>query len=159
MVKTFKIYSPPPATSNDGLVDKYIKWNNNNYPCIILNVDGCCLDSPVRSGFDGIIRNIFSHYLAGFSGLIQGSSDILYAELYAIYKNLLLVKDRSIDELVYYSNSLYCAHFIKGPKVKCQIHAMLIKYIKELLSQSNISPYHTLREDNQFTDFHRVLPK
>jgi hypothetical protein len=113
----------------------------------------------VRYGFGGIIRNTFGHYIAGFSGLIEGSSDILYAELYAIYKSLLLVKDRSIDELVYYSNSLYCAHFIKGPKVKCQIHAMLIQDMKELLSQPNISPYHTLREDNQFIDFHLVLPK
>jgi hypothetical protein len=42
----------------------------------------------VQSGFDGIIINAFGHYLAGFSGFIQGSSDILYAELYAIYKGL-----------------------------------------------------------------------
>jgi hypothetical protein len=29
----------------------------------------------------------------------------------------------------------------------------LIKYIKELFSQTNISLYHTLREENQYADF------
>ncbi|KAK2362342.1 hypothetical protein QL285_087413 [Trifolium repens] len=75
---------------NDRLVDRYIKWNNNNHSCAILNVDDRCLDSTVRSGFGGIIRNTFRHYLAGLLGFIQGSSDILLAELYAIYKGLLL---------------------------------------------------------------------
>jgi hypothetical protein len=42
------------------------------------------LGSPVRSGFGGIIRNIFGHYLTGFSGFIPETSDILLAELYAI---------------------------------------------------------------------------
>ncbi|MCI17304.1 RNA-directed DNA polymerase (Reverse transcriptase), partial [Trifolium medium] len=54
-----------------------------------------------------LARNIFGHYLAGF---IQGSSDILLAELYAIYKALLLAKDMSIDELVCYSDSLHCVN-------------------------------------------------
>ncbi|KAK2403585.1 hypothetical protein QL285_053005 [Trifolium repens] len=70
MVRTFS--EPAPPASNDRLVNKYIKWNNNNYPCTILNVDDSCLGSPVRYEFDGIIRNTFGRYLAGFSGFIQG---------------------------------------------------------------------------------------
>jgi hypothetical protein len=70
--------------SNDRLVDRYIKWNNNiKYSCVILNVDGSCLGSSVRSGFGGIIRNTFGHYLAGFSGFILETSDILLVELLA----------------------------------------------------------------------------
>jgi hypothetical protein len=43
----------------------------------------------------------FGHYLADFSGFIQGSYDILLVELYAIYKGLWLAKDMEIEELVW----------------------------------------------------------
>ncbi|XP_045797947.1 uncharacterized protein LOC123892169 [Trifolium pratense] len=155
MVETFKNCFT--ITPNGGSVDRFIKWNNNNFSCTILNVDGSCLGSPARSGFGGIIRNTFGHYLAGFSGYIQGSSDILYAELYAIYKGLLLAINMSIDELVCYSDSLHCINLIKGPQVKFHMHAVLIQDIKDLISQSNVSLCHTLREGNQCADFFAKL--
>ncbi|GAU37585.1 hypothetical protein TSUD_395580 [Trifolium subterraneum] len=128
MVETTRnCFSP---ASNVGLVDRYIKWNNNNYSCVILN---------------------------GFSGFISGSSDILLAELYAIYKGLLLAKDMSIDELVCYSDSLHCVNLIKGPQVKYHIHAVLIQDIKDRLSQISVSLHHTLREGNQCADFFAKL--
>ncbi|XP_045803019.1 uncharacterized protein LOC123896706 [Trifolium pratense] len=155
MVETFSnCFSP---ASNEGSIDRYIKWNHDNYPCTILNVDGSCPDSPVRSGFGGIIINTFGHYLVGFSGFIQGSSDILLAELYAIYKGLLLAKDMNIDELVCYSDSLHSVNLIRGPHAKFHTHAVLIQDIKELLSQTNASLYHTLREGNQCADFFAKL--
>jgi ribonuclease HI len=58
-----------------------------------------------------------------------------------------------IDELVCYSDSLHCVNLIKGPQVKFHIHGVLIQEIKELLSQTNISLHHTLREGNQCADF------
>ncbi|GAU45207.1 hypothetical protein TSUD_139120 [Trifolium subterraneum] len=123
----------------------------------ISRVDRSCLGSPVRSGFGSIIRNTFGHYLAGFSGFISGSSDILLAELYTIYKGLLLAKDMSIDELVYYSDSLHCVNLIKGPQVKYHVHAVLIQDIKDLLSQISVSLHHTLREGNPCADFFAKL--
>jgi ribonuclease HI len=111
-------------------------------------VDESCLGSPVQSGFGDIIRNTFDHYLAGFSGFLQGSSDILLVEMYAIYKGLLLTKDVNINELICYSDSLHCVNLIKGSQVRYHIHAVLIQDIKELLSQTNVSLYHTLREVN-----------
>jgi ribonuclease HI len=118
MVETFRnCFSP---VSNDRLVDRYIKWNNNNHYCVILNVDDSCLGSPIRSGFGDIIRNTSGQYLAGFSGFIQGSSDILLAELYAIYKGLLLAKDINIDDLVCYSYSLHCVNLINDQEKKKQ---------------------------------------
>ncbi|GAU25827.1 hypothetical protein TSUD_30910 [Trifolium subterraneum] len=113
--------------------------------------------SPDRYGFGGIIRNTFGHYIAGFSDFIQGSSDILLVELYAIYKGILLAKDKSIDELVCYYDSLNCVNLIKGPHVKYRIHAVLIQDMKELLSQTNVSLHHTLREENQCADFFAKL--
>jgi hypothetical protein len=60
----------------------------------------------------------------GFSGFIQGSSDILFAELYAVYKGFLLAKDMSVDELVCYSDSLHCVNLINGPQIKFHIYAL-----------------------------------
>jgi hypothetical protein len=71
----------------------------------------------------------------------------------AIYKGLLLAKEMNIDELVCYPDSLDCVNFIKGPQVRYHINGVLIQYIKELLSQTNVSFYHTFREENQCTDF------
>jgi hypothetical protein len=90
-------------------------------------------------------------------GIIQGSSDILFAELYAIFKGFLLAKDMSVDELVCYSDSLHCVNLIKSPQIKCHIYAVLIQDIKKLLSQTNVSLYHTLRDKNQCAYFFAKL--
>jgi hypothetical protein len=68
LVKTF--WNSFSSASNDGLVDWHIKWNNNNYSCIIIkNIFG----SLVRSEFCSIIRKTFDHYLTDFSYFIQES--------------------------------------------------------------------------------------
>jgi hypothetical protein len=81
---------PPYQT---GHLERLVHWNNNNFDCYILNVDGSCLDTPVRAGFGGLIRNSAGFYLAGFSGFIPSSSDILQAELSAIFHGLKIAKD------------------------------------------------------------------
>ncbi|MCI13385.1 S-like ribonuclease, partial [Trifolium medium] len=101
------------ASYVDPLIDRFIKWNNNNYRCIILNVDGSCIGSPIRAGFRGLTRNNSGYYLSGYYGIIHGSSDIKLAELYAIYQGLILAKDMTIGELVCYSDSLHCINLIK----------------------------------------------
>lgn len=63
----------------------------------------------------------------------------------------------NIDELVCYSDSLHCVKLIKDPQVRYHIHDVLIQDIKELLSQTNVSLYHTLREGNQCVDFYAKL--
>ncbi|GAU41508.1 hypothetical protein TSUD_302460 [Trifolium subterraneum] len=148
------IFTSSFSSNSDGTsVSRLIKWNNDNFSCVILNVDGSCLGSPVRAGYGGIIRNDSGFYLSGFSGFIRESSDILLAELYAIYQGLTLAKDLVIDELVCYSDSLLCINLIKGPIVKYHVYAVLIQDIKELISQSNVTLCHTFREGNQCADF------
>ncbi|MCI14143.1 S-like ribonuclease [Trifolium medium] len=63
----------------------------------------------------------------------------------------------SIGDLVCYSDSLHCVNLIKGPHVKYHTHVVLIQDIKELLAQTNVSLYHTLRERNQCADFFAKL--
>jgi hypothetical protein len=106
MVETLKVCFP--STSNGNPTDRFIKWNNNNYPGIILNADGSCLGTPTRTGFGCIIRNNGGLFLAGASGFISGSSDILLAELSAIFHGLNLAKDMGLAELSCYTDSLTC---------------------------------------------------
>jgi ribonuclease HI len=83
MVENFKACFNP--TSNGTLESRIIKWNNNNFSSVILNIDGSCLGSPIRVGFGGVLRNYVGFYLSGLSVYIHNSSDILQAELLAIF--------------------------------------------------------------------------
>lgn len=151
MVENFKVCFKP--ISNDTLDIRFIKWNNNNFSSVILNVDGSCLGSPIRAGFGGVLRNYASFYLSGFSGYIHNSSDILQVELLAIYQGLLLAKSMNIDAIVCYSDSLHGINLIKGLPMKYHVHVVLIQDIKDLLEQNKIIVCHTLREGNQCADF------
>ena len=133
--------------------ERFIKRNNNNLSSLILNVGGGCLGSPVRAGYGGVLRNDADFYLSGFSGYIHGSSDIMFVELYAIYKGFLLAKDLNFIDLICYSDSLHCVNFIPGPSMKFHVYAVLIQEINELLVQVNVIVCHTLRDGNQCADF------
>jgi len=132
--------------------DRFIKWNNGNHSCAILNVDGCCLGTLVRVGYGGVIRNYAGFYLSRFSGYIHDSSDILYAELYAIYQGLILAKSLDITELVFYSDSLLCINLLKGPTMRFHVYAVLIQDVKDLIEEFTVTICHTLREKNQCAD-------
>jgi len=134
-------------------LDRHIRWNNNNFDCAILNVDGSCIGSPVRAGFGGLIRNSAGFFLASFLGFLPSSSDILQAELTAIYYGLSMAKDMGIIELVCYSDSLLSINIINGSSYKFHVYAVLIQEIKVFLSQANYSLHHTLHEGNQCADF------
>ncbi|GAU21723.1 hypothetical protein TSUD_328480 [Trifolium subterraneum] len=60
-------------------------WGN----CMILNVDGSSIGNPGISGYGGLIRNADGAWIHGFFGNL-GVTNILHAELMAIYKGLLL---------------------------------------------------------------------
>jgi len=140
----FCFHQPGSAPASDRLV----RWNNNNFSCAIINVDGSCIGSPTRAGFGGLIRNRGGLYLTGFSGLIQFSSDILLAELTAIFHGISIAKDMGITEMAVYSNSLLSINLITDNFSKFHVHAVLIQDIKDLLATVNFSLNHTLREGN-----------
>jgi len=77
-----------------------IRWNNENFSYHVLNVDGSCLDVPIRARFGVIIRNSAGFYLLGFSRFIPSSTDILFAELTAIQQGLRLAVKMDIEEMV-----------------------------------------------------------
>jgi len=120
---------------------------------IILNVLSSMLTGVVlATRFEQIlalIRNIASFFLAGFSGFLPSSSDILQAELTTIFLGLSMAKKMGIVELVCYSDSLLSINLIIGNTSRFHVYAVLIQEIKVLLSQANYALYHTLREGNQ----------
>jgi len=140
-------------SSSDVQLDRYIRWNNNNFDGNILNVDGSCIGTPSRAGFGGLIRNNSGYYIAGFSGYRPTSSDILQAELTAIYQGLTMAKDMGIDDLTCYSDSLLAINTIKEAPSNYHVYVVLIHEIKVLLFQTNVSLHHTLCEANQCAYF------
>jgi len=99
------------------------------------------------------LRNNSGLFLAGFSGFLLNSDDIMLAKLSAIYHGLVTTKDLGYTELACYSDSLVCINLLNGPVERYHVFAVLIQNIKQLLLQSNITVSHTLREGNQCINF------
>jgi ribonuclease HI len=116
-------------------------------------VDGSCHGNPIRTGFGGVLRNETGLFLAGFSGFIPCSDDILLAELSAIYHGLIMAKDLGYAEIACHSDSIVCINLINGPIERYHIYDVLIQDIKNLLHYTNVTVSHTLREGNQCADF------
>ncbi|PNY07744.1 replication A1-like protein [Trifolium pratense] len=68
-------------------------------------------------------------------------------------QSLTLAKNMAIDELVCYFDSLHYINLIKGPNINYHVYVVLIQDIKELVSQSNTTLCHALREGNNCADF------
>jgi len=132
---------------------RLVKWNCGNFSCTILNVDRSCNGTPIRTGFGGTFRNMHGFFLSAFSGCISYSNDILLAELTTIYHGLRLAKNMGIEDLVCYSNSLLSINLIRWDTSHYHVYAVLVQDIKDLLTTSNFSIHHTLREGNQSANF------
>jgi len=130
---------------------KYMKVVNNLGT--ILNIDGSCMGDLVRTGFGGVIRNNLGTYIVGFSGFINNSHDILFAELTTLYKGLTLAVSLNFEEMVCYSDSPLTVNLINDDYSRYHVYAVLIQNIKDLLSAKNLSLRHSFREDNQCADF------
>ena len=139
------------------LSDRLVRWNNNNYNCVVLNVDGSCLGTPTRASYGGVIRNSACFDISGFSGYLAATSDILFAELSAIHCGLLLAVEAGIEEMVCYSDSMLSINLVTDQASNFHAYAVLIEDIKDLFSTRNFSIHHCLREGNQCADFFAKL--
>jgi len=121
--------------------------------CTILNVDGSCNGDPIRTGFGGVLRNHSGVFIAGFSGFINHSQDILFAKLSALYQGLKLAISLNFEELAYYSDSLLTVNLIKDDLNHFHVYVVLIQNIKDLISSTNFTLQHLLKEGNQCADY------
>ncbi|XP_024630300.1 uncharacterized protein [Medicago truncatula] len=109
------------------------------------------------TGFNGLIRNIAGLFNSGFPGNITNTSDILLAELHAIFQGLRMISDMGISDFVCYFDSLHYVSLINGPSMKFHVYATLIQDIKDLVITSKASVFHTLCEGNYCADFLEML--
>jgi len=91
--------------------------------------------------------------MKGYSGFIPSTSDILQAELTAIYHGISIALDMGITDMVIYSDSLHSINLITENSSHFHAHAVLIQDIRDVLSQGNYSLHHTLREGNFCADY------
>ncbi|XP_024636165.1 uncharacterized protein [Medicago truncatula] len=150
---TEEIRSAYDVSASTPSLDRYIRWNNNNHHCTILNVDGSCNGAPIQTGFGGTLRTHAGRFISGFSGRIHHSKDILFAELTALYQGLLLATNLNYNELACYSDSMLTVNLINDELNPYHVYAVLIQNIKDLISARNFSLHHSLREGNQCADF------
>lgn len=132
-------------------LDRMVRWNNNNFNRVVLNVDGNCLGTPIRAGYGGIIRNSVGFFISGFSGFLATTTDILMAEL--IHRSLLLIVELGVEEMVCYSDSMLSIKLLTEHASNYHAYALLIQDIKYLLHTRNFSIHHCLGEGNQCADF------
>lgn len=126
-------------------IDRMVRWNNNNFNCVVLNVDGSCLGSPTRAGYGGIIRNSAGFYSSGFSGFLATTTDILMAELTAIHRGLLLAAETDIEEMVCYSDSMLSIKLLTEHAFTYHAYAVLVQDIKTCFTPET-SPFITVSE-------------
>ncbi|GAU47648.1 hypothetical protein TSUD_27720 [Trifolium subterraneum] len=132
---------------------KLVKWNALGSPDMILNVDGSSIGNPGVSGFGGLIHNSKGAWAHGFVGNI-GFSNILHAELMALYHGLLLAWQLNIKELWCYSDSETAIKLITEPVDEWHHYAAILLNIKDILAREwRVNIAHTFREGNACADY------
>ncbi|GAU31243.1 hypothetical protein TSUD_149290 [Trifolium subterraneum] len=130
-----------------------VRWNAHGGIGMILNVDGSSIGNPGISGFGGLIRNSDGAWVHGFVGNI-GHSNILHAELLAIYHGLVLAWELDIKDLCCYSDSKTAIKLLSDHVNEWHQYAAIIYNIKNFLSRNwRVRLVHTLREGNNCTYF------
>jgi ribonuclease HI len=132
---------------------RMVRWNAQGGTCMILNVDGSSIGNPGISRFGGLIRNSFGAWVQGFVGNI-GFSNILHAELLAVYYGLTMAWELDIKELWCYSDSKTVIKLLSDSVNPWHHYAAIIHNIKDLLAKDwNVKVVHTLREGNACADY------
>jgi ribonuclease HI len=132
---------------------KLVRWNALGGTGMILNVDGSSIGNPGISGYGGTIRNADGAWIHGFFGNL-GVSNILHAELMAIFKGLQLAWELNIRNLWCYSDSVTALKLISEPVDEWHHYAAIIRNIKEILNRNwHVVILHTYREGNACADF------
>jgi ribonuclease HI len=132
---------------------RMVRWNAQGGTGMILNVDGSSIGNPGVSGFGGLIRNSDGAWVHGFSGNI-GFSNILHAELLAVYHGLVLAWGLEIKELWCYTDSKTAIKLITDSVNDWHHYAAIIHNIKDLLARDwRVKVVHTLREGNACADY------
>lgn len=83
-----------------------VTWSRPQQDNVALNVDGSALTNPGLAGFGGLIRDHTGEFRRGFLGSV-GHSDIMHAELMAIYHGISLCWELGFRKVRCYTDSLH----------------------------------------------------
>ncbi|MCH91677.1 ribonuclease H protein [Trifolium medium] len=133
---------------------RMVRWNAQGGTGMILNVDGSSIGNHGVSGFGGLIRNSDGAWVHIFAGKI-GFSNILHAELSAVYHGLILAWGLDIKELWCYSNSKTVIKLLAEPvNAWTTMHLSSITLKIYLLKIGGLKLFiRTLREGNACADY------
>ncbi|KAL4293175.1 hypothetical protein HN51_043650 [Arachis hypogaea] len=117
-----------------------------------LNVNGWSFDTDHRAGFGCHLTDDCGGWLVGISGFL-GNTSILYAELFAVERGLLLAWDWGIRKLLCHSDSLMAVTLVSDNLDYHHQYAGLMADIQNLLGRDwEVQVQHTLRGMNSCAD-------
>ncbi|KAK2425147.1 hypothetical protein QL285_035429 [Trifolium repens] len=142
-----------PSKSHVNLNPQLVRWNVNGGTDMILNVDGSSIGNPGVSGYGELLRTADGAWVHGFFGNL-GFTNILLAELMAIYKGLLLAWEMNIKDLWCYSDSKIAIKLVMEPVDEWHHYAAILNNIQGILRREwQVTIVHTPREGNACADF------
>ncbi|KAJ1416257.1 Ribonuclease H domain [Sesbania bispinosa] len=138
----------------DGVVDqqppRLVKWKAPLDDQIAINTDGSV--NPHGTGFGGLLRNAGGAWIKGFYGHLN-NSDILCAELHAIWKGLELCWRLNFRNVLCLTDSLLAVELVQKGVDHYHLYATIIYEVRALLNRDwTVEVVHTLREGNQAAD-------
>ncbi|KAK2444819.1 hypothetical protein QL285_015816 [Trifolium repens] len=122
------------SNQRETLIPKLVRWNALGGTNMFLNVDGSSIGNSGISGFGGLIRNADGAWVHCFYENL-GVTNILHAELMAIYKGLLLAWERNIKDLWCYSDSRIAIKLITEPVDEWHHYAAILNNIEDILNR------------------------
>ncbi|KAJ1427543.1 Ribonuclease H domain [Sesbania bispinosa] len=130
---------------------RLVSWQRPLGGYIALNVDGSA--HLGRASYGGLLRDDRGCWIAGFWGNL-GYSEILHAELQAIYYGLKLCWEKGYRFINCFSDSLLAVNLIKEPPGIHDKYATLLAAIHGLLQRAwTVTISHLLREGNTCADY------
>ncbi|KAJ1408150.1 Ribonuclease H domain [Sesbania bispinosa] len=147
-----KILSPSsPLFGKFGRPPRLVKSRAPLDDQIAINTDGSV--NQHGTGFGGILRNANGSWIKGFYGHLH-NSDILCAELHAVWKGLELCWRLNFRNVLCLSDFLLAVELIRKGVDRFHHYAAIICEVRALLDRGwNVEVVHTLREGNQAADF------
>lgn len=130
-----------------------VGWSPPMVGSVKINVDRSSLGNPGPPCFGGLIRDAQGEWVARFKGSI-GVSQILLAELIAIYHGLLLAWQKGFREVGCESDYMEAVRLVNEDWEEFQVVGSVIAYIRHMKGRSwNMQLVHVYHEMNACADF------
>lgn len=136
---------------NGDLAVQKCVWPKQDENTWVLSTDASM--TPNRAGYGGLLCNGAGDTVFCFAGKTE-VKHILWLELHALWRGLVLVHARNIERITVYLDSKLAVDILNGV-IKCPWRVMsLVSKIKSILNDfSRIHVIHVWREANQLADF------